>query len=93
MFQYRFGSSQVKWILICKIKYIIYKHPFNLQNHFRVLKYQQNLKIWYGLSSVPSLLKNKILTIAATNNAKEDTKVSYSCAMLMNFLQLAKDFI
>ena len=46
----------------------------------------QNLKIWWGLSLLPSIPSmNKCLKLQVNNYAKTDTNVFWSCSILLHF--------
>ena len=97
--QYRSDSPQVKRNLISSIANLVYELPHELPNDLRlrksqeIRKYQKNIKFRWTYSPVPSLLsRTQILQIAVKKHAKTDTKLFFSCSVLLRYSILFQIF-
>ena len=86
VFQYRSDSRQVERILISSTVNLVYELPHELPNNLtlqKIMKYQKNI----SLSS-----RNQTLEIAVKTHTKFDTKLFFSCPVLLDFSILFQIF-
>ena len=94
--QYRSDLPQVKGNLIFSIANLVYELPHELPNdlRFRILgnwKILEKFQIWVDTQpSAQSPFKN--LQIAVKKNAKTDTKLLFSCPVLLDYSILFQIF-
>ena len=89
IFQYRSDSPQVKRNLTSSTSNLVYKLPHQLPNDLRLRKLGNIIKftnLGGHIAQCPvSPHKNQILTIAVKKFAKIDTKLFFSCPVLLDF--------